>query len=167
MKKSNILLSILLVLTVLAVSGCVGPDYETVRQKTDTGYTSSINEGSGTVKLNNTYYANDEDSLLEDMNESKALEIISDNYGIAFGSNSILRTDYGTKTIEGVKVYFDEYEAKKDNRILSREGKMFFEKNGQWYRISWQHMGLANMEKNVENEIKFYVKNAGGEIPLN
>lgn len=51
------------------------PDSEIVRYKTEKGYWSSIDGGSGTVKLNNIFYGHDEDSLLEDMDETKASEM--------------------------------------------------------------------------------------------
>lgn len=75
--------------------------------------------------------------------------------------------DSGTKTIEGIKVYYNKYNYRDENGMVEAvEGRIIFNKDGQWYVIMWSDRPLQPNQEAMEKEIAFYINNAGSDIPV-
>jgi hypothetical protein len=63
---------------------------------------------------------------------------------------------YGTKTINGIKVYYDVYN---DTTLNTVNGESYFEKNGKWYLISWSDISGNPNKAAIDSEISDKIKN--------
>lgn len=70
-------------------------------------------------------------------------------------------TDYGTKTVNGIKLYYisyTDYTKTYSSKIISG-GDVYFQKNNNWYYIHWNDK-LGNPNKNsIDSEIANKIKN--------
>lgn len=67
-------------------------------------------------------------------------------------------TDYGTKVVDGVTVYYCVYtDVDDDNKV---KGDIYFQKSGKWYSILWTDQS-GNPNKNaINNDVENKIKNA-------
>ncbi|OEC87894.1 MULTISPECIES: hypothetical protein [Methanobacterium] len=124
--KKIILITALLLLAVVSVSGC----------------TSNQKEYNLTV------------TNATDFNEDHALYAISPQKDDA--SFGYINLKYGTKTINGIKVYYDVYNDTEENHV---NGETYFEKNGKWYMITWQDIEGNPNKSLIDSEISDKIKN--------
>jgi len=121
MKKIILITALLLLLLSISISGC----------------TSSEKQYNLTV-TNETNF-----------NENYALDAIKpDKYDSEYG---YINLKYGTKDINGIKVYYDVYNDTEENRV---NGETYFEKNGKWYMITWQDIKGNPNKAVIDTEIE-------------
>ena len=90
---------------------------------------------------------------LNTFDEKQALESIKPSSADA-GYYSVF--DYGTKTVQGVTVYYTKYiDLVKNNTV---RGNLYFKKNGKWYNIGWTdkpgNLNSAKIDKEIDKMIK-------------
>ena len=123
--KKLLLVLVLLLLAVVSVSGC------TTTQKQ---YNITITNQTG-------------------LNEKNVLAQIKPDKNDA--SVGYIDLDYGTKTIDGIKVYYDVYNDTTENHV---NGETYFKKNGKWYLISWQDVSGNPNKAAIDSEIADKIK---------
>ena len=85
--------------------------------------------------------------------EKAAMESIKPN-GYDSGYYSVI--DYGTKTVQGVTVYYTKYIDLENNNTV--RGNLYFKKNGKWYNVGWKDKpGNTNGAK-IDREISRMIK---------
>jgi hypothetical protein len=126
--KKIILILALLLLAVVSVSGCTSSD--ATKQ-----YNLTITNATG-------------------FNENHALYAISPQKDDA--SVGYINLKYGTKTINGIKVYYDIYKDTEENHV---NGETYFKKNNKWYMITWQDIEGNPNKAAIDSEIADKIKN--------
>jgi hypothetical protein len=96
-----------------------------------------------------------EKALYEDWTTAKAVNATTP-------SGNITSDDYGTKTINGIKVYYMTYTERymvdyDDDFHYKVTGTLFFKKDGEWQHITWTdakgNPNKATIEKEISDKI--------------
>jgi len=126
--KRVILVIAFLLLAVVSISGCTSSDTNTSNK------IYSVNFSNATE--------------LATFTDAKALNRVkpsSDDAQLGFNV-----TDYGTKTINGIKVYYNIYTDSTDNSV---NGDLYFNKNNAWHLITWKDVSGNPNKAAIDNEI--------------
>lgn len=168
MKKSMIILCLLLISGIVAASGCTSDSSSDINREkwkwgyqTQGDYDSMTGYGWSVILTDDTY-----GSFLQEMSEEKALINVTDKE-IYDEEGWTKLLDSGTKTMEGINVYYNKYQSlDEDGLVEAVEGIIIFKKDGRWYKITWKDRPLEPNQKDVEKEISYYLQNAGTKIPV-
>lgn len=125
MMKKILLIVTLLLLAIVSISGCTSSD--TTKQ-----YNITVNNAGD----------------LATFTDVKALDSVkpsSDDAQLGFNV-----TDYGTKTINGIKVYYNVYTDSDDNSV---NGDLYFKKGNSWHSLIWKDVSGNPNKAAIDNEI--------------
>jgi hypothetical protein len=127
MKKVILIVSLLLV-AIISVSGCINSDTDTSNKDYSVDFSNATE--------------------LSTFTDAKALNRVKPSSSdMKLGFNV---TDYGKKTINGIKVYYDVYTDSSDNSV---NGDVYFEKNGKWSLIIWKDVSGNPNKALIDKEI--------------
>lgn len=154
MKKVTIIFALLLVLGIVFASGC------TTTQMNNTTKNASNSTPAVTAKVPSdtvtaAYYIKINNATdLATFTKDKAIDAVSPKSDDA--SMGITVTDHGTKTIEGITVYYSVYTDSSDNSV---NGDIYFEKNGKWHLLTWKDKTGNPNKTTIDNDVADKVKN--------
>ncbi len=131
MKWINLIIIPLLIIGIVGISGCT--------------QSKAYN-----VTLSNEKNA----TMLSNFNDQQALNIIKPTQYDSQNGYSFI--NYGTKTINGINVYYNVYTDLNNNNTIN--GELYFNKNGKWYMILWSDIPGNPNKKDIENEISNKIK---------
>jgi hypothetical protein len=129
LKKVISILVLLLILAIVGISGCTNSN------------NNSTTKPYAVLIQNSTDLSNFTDS-----DAASAVEPSSND-----AQMGINVTDHGTKTINGIKVYYDAYTDSSDN---STNGDLYFKKGNTWHLITWKDVQGNPNKAAIENEIE-------------